>query len=436
MKDFRRDALDIFLCALDRTRVAAAMKQRILFAGSTLNVDGYQYTLDGYAHVLLVSVGKAAGVMAATFLSLAGGEAGRIEGVVDGICEEALPERIKVFHGGHPSPNQASLDAAAEILQLLKGATKQDLVVFLISGGGSSMMEQMLEGEISLEETAATHKALVESGATITEINALRKHLSAVKGGRLAEAAAPAEQLSIFVSDVPEDALDALASGPTMPDSSTVADVQRIASKYGLARKLPARVALLLEDGAMAETPKDGDEAFARSRWVKLLDSVSLEEAAAEMAGERGWAVTIDNTCDDWTAADAAAYLLERLRKLREERSRVCLLSAGEVTVCVPEGTTGTGGRNQHFALLCAERIAGEDIVVLSAGSDGVDGNSSAAGALVDGTTMKRAWDADYSLVKAIAGFDSHGLLSRLGDAIVTGPTGNNLRDLRILLAP
>jgi glycerate 2-kinase len=257
-----------------------------------------------------------------------------------------------------------------------------------------------------------------------------------VKGGRLAAAAAPAEQVTLFVSDVPEGALDALASGPTVPDRSTVADVRRLAAEYGLAQRLPARVAQLLEEDELTETPKPGDAAFARSRRVVLLDSRSLEEAAAARAAELGWTVTIDNACDDWSAEDAAEYLLLRLKELRADRSRVCLLSAGEVTVRVPKGATGKGGRNQHFALLCSERIAGEEIVVLSAGSDGVDGNSPATGAIADGMTLARASAAGYPVERALAEFDSYGLLSMLGDAVVTGPTGNNLRDLRILLAP
>jgi hydroxypyruvate reductase len=401
-----------------------------------MTIDSYRYELDGYERVMLVAVGKAAGTMAAAFLRLAGDEAQRIEGVVTGVCEEKMPARIQVFRGGHPSPNHASLDAAAEILHLLRGTTERDLVVFLISGGGSSMMEQMLREGISLEETAATHKALVESGGTITEINAVRKHLSAVKGGRLAEAAAPAEQITIFVSDVPQGALDALASGPTMPDRSTVDDVQRIAIRYELARRLPAGVARMLERDAMVETPKDGDTVFARSRWVTLLDSGSLEEAAAARAKELGWWVTVDNACDDWSAEDASAYLVGRSRELRKERPRVCLISAGEVTVRVAEGTEGRGGRNQHFALLCSEQIAGQHVVVLSAGSDGVDGNSPAAGAIVDGLTVKRASVAGGYVERSLTEFDSYSLLLLLGDAIVTGPTGNNLRDLRILMTP
>ncbi len=318
----------------------------------------------------------------------------------------------------------------------LQGLTERDLVVFLISGGGSALVEQFLEPGTSLETIAATHKALVESGAPIAAINAVRKHLSAVKGGRLAAAAAPAEQLTIFVSDVPTGELDALSSGPTFPDRSTVEDVYRIAKEYGLEERLPAEIAEQITARALVETPKAGDAIFARSRWAVLLDSASLEEAAAERARELGWHVEIDNRCDDWSAERAAEYLLGRLRELRRVRERVCLLSAGEVTVQVPRDATGKGGRNQHFALIASEQIAGSDIVVLSGGSDGIDGNSPAAGALVDGTTIARAEEMGYPVSAALAAFDGHTLLERLGDTIVTGPTGNNLRDLRVLLAP
>ena len=429
------DALDIFLHALDATRVAVAMERRVTCNAGVIVVDGYRYALSDYPKLMLVSIGKAAGTMAAAFLRIMGDNAAQMHGVVAGVREEHLPEHLQVFAGGHPEPNQASLDAAAAILRLLEQAGDDDLVVFLVSGGGSSMVEQMLHGDISLEDTAATHKALVESGAPIAAINAVRKHLSAVKGGRLAAAAAPAEQLTIFVSDVPIGELDALASGPTLPDRSTVADVRRIVVEYQLTARVPAAVADLL-GSKLAETPKPGVAIFAKSQWATLLDSASLEEAASSRATELGWNVTIDNTCDDWGAEDAAKYLVQRLTELRRRRERVCLLSAGEVTVRVPAGATGQGGRNQHFVLLCSQQIAGRDFVVLSAGSDGVDGNSSAAGAIADGTTVARAAAVGCPVEKALAGFDSHALLSMLGDAITTGPTGNNLRDLRILLAP
>jgi hydroxypyruvate reductase len=380
-------------------------------------------------------MGKAGGTMARGFLRQAGELADRFEGVVVAPELIELGARFRVYCGGHPLPNAASMEAAGDTLSTLEGLTEHDLVVFLVSGGGSAMVERFLEPTVGVEIIAATHKALVESGAPIAAINVVRKHLSAVKGGRLAAAAAPAQQLTIFVSDVPEGQLDALSSGPTVPDRSTVEEVYRIAGEYGLEARLPAVISEMLSNRLLAETPKPGDEIFSRSRWIVLLDSVSLEKAAAMRATELGWAVEIDHRCDDWSAERAADYLVDRVRELRRERGKICLVSAGEVTVRVPPGVHGLGGRNQHFALLCSERITGDDITVLSAGSDGVDGNSSAAGAVVNGGTVARAEKSGYPVRVAIEGFNSNDLLTRLGDAIETGPTGNNLRDLRILLA-
>jgi hydroxypyruvate reductase len=436
MNRVRDHALDIFMYALRASRVEAAMERSVRFAAGVLQVDRHHYELNRYRRLVLIALGKAGGTMASAFLRQVGEDAGRFEGVIVAPEGAIVSPRFRVYFGGHPSPNEASVAAAGDVLETLRSLAKNDLVVFLVSGGGSAMVEKFLMPGTSLEVMAATHKGLVESGAPIAAINAVRKHLSAVKGGRLAEAAAPAEQITIFVSDVPEGELDALSSGPTLPDRSTVEDVYRIAEEYGLADKVPVAVSNLLKDRLLLETPKAGDGVFARSRWSVLLDSVSLEEAAAARARELGWHVEIDNRCDDWSAERAAEYLLERVQTLRRWRARICLLSAGEVTVQVPPGAVGRGGRNQHFALLCSEAIAGSEITVLSAGSDGIDGNSPAAGGLVDGSTMARAAAGGYSVGAALAAFDAYWLLASLGDAIVTGPTGNNLRDLRILLAP
>jgi hydroxypyruvate reductase len=432
----REVALDIFRYALNASSVEAAMARRVRFDSGALQIDGQAYSLDRYRRLLLIAFGKAAGTMARAFLRQTGSEAERFAGIV--VAPEAmeLPSpRFRVYRGGHPSPNEASVAAATDILATLRSLKERDLVIFLVSGGGSAMVEQFLAPGVSLDVIAATHKALVESGAPIAAINAVRKHLSAVKGGRLAEAAAPAEQMTIFVSDVPEGELDALSSGPTVPDRSTTEDVYRIAEEYGLAGSVPGVIGAMLRDRTLVETPKPGDGIFARSRWCVLLDSRSLEAAAAVRARELGWYVEIDNRCDDWSAERASAYLLGRVRELRREHERVCLLSAGEVTVQVPLGVKGKGGRNQHFVLLCSDAIVGDEIAVLSAGSDGIDGNSPAAGAVVDGSTRRRAEAAGYSVAAALAAFDSYSLLSLLGDTIVTGPTGNNLRDLRVLLA-
>jgi glycerate 2-kinase len=433
----REDALNIFLYALKASRVEAAMERRVRFDGGALQIDGHSYVLDRYGRVVLIAIGKAGGTMTSAFLRCAGDDAERFEGVVVGpVGTGALSSRLRVYYGGHPLPNDASVTAASDILLTLRSLTERDLVIFLVSGGGSAMVEQFLQPGISLEVMAATHKALVESGAPIAAINVVRKHLSAVKGGRLAAAAAPAEQLTMFVSDVPAGELDALSSGPTLPDRSSTEDAYRIAAEYGLAARVPGVIAEMLTRRLLIETPKPGDAVFARSRWSLLLDSTSLEEAAAVRARELGWRVEIDHRCDDWSAERAAAYLLERVRELRREGERVCLLSAGEVTVQVPSGATGIGGRNQHFALLCSELIAGSEITVLSAGSDGVDGSSPAAGGLVDGETTARAEAARYPVAAALSAFDAHSLLALLEDTVTTGPTGNNLRDLRIMLAP
>jgi len=437
MNNARKDALDIFLYALETSRVEPAMERRLRFSGGTMEIDSHRYVLREYGRCLVVAIGKAAHVLVSSFLRQAGNDAQRFEGIVVGAEPEgALPRGFRVYRGGHPSPNEASVAAAADVLRTLGSLTERDLVVFLISGGGSAMLEQFLQSDLPLETIAATHKTLVGCGAPIAAMNAVRKHLSAVKGGRLAAAAAPAEQVTLFVSDVPPGELDALSSGPTLPDRSTVDDAYRIADEYGLMERFPTPIKEILRYRSLTETPKSGDAIFARSHWSVLLDSASLEEAAAARAAELGWSVEIDNRCDDWSAEKAAGYLVERLREMRGKGERVCLLSAGEITVRVPAEARGRGGRNQHFALLCAEQIAGEEITVLSGGSDGVDGNSPAAGAVVDGRTAEHALQRKNPVADALRAFDSYSLLALLGDTIVTGPTGNNLRDLRILLAP
>jgi len=225
-----------------------------------------------------------------------------------------------------------------------------------------------------------------------------------------------------------------LASGPTMPDSSTDADCYRIAETYGLHAKLPGSVRTVFEERALEETPKADDPAFVNSRWWAILSSASAAQAAAALLSKHGFAVEIDNTPDDWSFDRAAEYLLRRTREMRNKGADVALVSVGEITVTVPN-TGGVGGRNQHFALHCAQQIEGENITVLSAGTDGIDGNSPAAGAVVDGTTVVRARESAIDVKQVLKSFDSFSLFDKLGDAIVTGTTGNNVRDLRILLA-
>lgn len=428
----RLTARDIFLDALEQSSIHKAFEQHVNYSRGVLRVCEDLYDLASYNRVFVVAFGKAAHTMVEALSAQIGSGMG---GIV--ACPEEPAAQVigfRYFQGGHPVPNAESLRAANAILRSLHGANARWLVLYLVSGGGSAVIEKPIDSDITLDDLVATHRELVLCGAPIAEINAVRKHLSAVKGGRLALAARDPQQVSILVSDVPPAALDALASGPTMGDSTTVEDCYAIVNKYDLLKRFPASVRDLFTTRALEETPKPGDPLFHRSRWWPILSSVTAQKAAAAKAAASGFAVEVDNRCDDWDYAKAADYLLKRLHELRQGVSKVCLISGGEVTVKV-SGRGGVGGRNQQFALYCAKKIAGENICVLSAGTDGIDGNSPAAGAVVDGTTVERARAAGLEPREALKGFDAYPVFEKLEDAIVTGPTGNNVRDLRILLA-
>jgi hydroxypyruvate reductase len=429
-REIRALARSIFQRVLGDISIARAFERHVQYDGGVLRVGEDLYPLHDYARVFVVAMGKAARAMLAALRHEVGET---ITGIIADPGEGEQAPGFRYFRGGHPVPNDESLRAADAMLKSLHALGPRALVIYLLSGGSSAIVEKPCSDEISLDDLIATYRALVLCGAPIAEINAVRKHLSAVKGGRLARAAGVAQQVSIMVSDVPDNALDALASGPTMPDSTTLEDCYDVVARYGLAAEFPPSVRQLFDQHALEETPKPGDPAFAHSRWWPILSNETARRAAAGRVAEAGFAVEVDISCDDWDYARAADYLLGRLRELRRGVSRACLISGGEVTVKVTGD--GGGGRNQHFALYCAEKIAGENIAVLSASTDGVDGNSPAAGAVVDGTTVERARALGRDPQTALAAFDSYSFFDALGDVIRTGPTGNNIRDLRILLA-
>ncbi len=431
LRERQAQALAIFQYALTEASIKKGFARNVHCERGVLRVCDDLYDLHAYSRLLVVSMGKAGHTMVEALSELLGE---RLEGIVASPVEPPSQVRgFRYFCGGHPTPNAESVKVARVILRLLESQPASALVIFLISGGGSSIVEKPFDDRISLDDLIATYRALVLSGAPIAEINAVRKHLSAVKGGRLALAAYPAQQVSLLVSDVPDNTPDALASGPSMPDSTTVEDCYRIVEKYDLIQQFPASTRELFHRHAFDETPKSDDPAFLRARWWPVLSNQTAIEEAREAAERAGFIVQVDNSCDDWDYRKAADYLLERMRELRQQFSPVCLISGGEVTVKVTNG--GVGGRNQQFALACAEMIAGENITVLSAGTDGADGNSPAAGVVVDGSTVERARSRGLDVRAALERFDAYPLFSTLGDTIQTGPTGNNLRDLRILLA-
>ena len=428
----RSTAREIFLHALAESSIEKAFQRHVEYGRGVLRIGEDLHDLASYGRVRVVSLGKAAHAMAAALAAKVGSG---LEGIV--ACVADPPSQVpgfRYFRGGHPTPNAESLRAGEAILRLLDALDERSLALHMISGGGSAIVEKPISDTISLDDLVIAYRELVLSGAPIAEINAVRKHLSATKGGRLARAAAPAQQVSILISDVPDNAPDSLASGPTMADSTTVQDCYSIIRKYGLLEKFPRSVRDLIEQHALEETPKKDDPAFARSRWWMILSNETAVKAATAQAQAAGFTVEVDNRCDDWDYRRAADYLLDRLRGLRQKSQRVCLISGGEITVRV-EGKSGQGGRNQQFALYLAPKIAGENICVLSAGTDGIDGHSPAAGSVADGSTMERARAAGLDPAAALNGFDAYPLFKALSDAIETGPTGTNVRDVRLLMS-
>ncbi|HEX3352351.1 MAG TPA: DUF4147 domain-containing protein [Terriglobales bacterium] len=429
--DMRVTARHLFEYALAEASIDRAFQRHVDCDKGVLRICEDLHDLDSYNRVLVIAIGKAAHAMVNSLEMQAGS---RFQGIVaSSVDPVSQVHGFRYFRGGHPMPNQESIRAAEAMLKSLGAQNASSLVIYLLSGGGSSIAEKPIDDEISLPDLISTYRVLVHSGAPIAEINTIRKHLSAIKGGRLALAADSAQQVSLLVSDVPDKTPDALASGPTMPDSTSVADCYAVAEKYGMLAQFPNSVRELFQRRALEETPKPDDLAFHRARWWPLLSNASLLEAAEVEAQRHGFSVTIDNRCDDWDYQRAADYLLERLQGLRHKSERACLISGGEVTVKVENG--GAGGRNQQFALACASRISGRAITVLSAGTDGIDGNSPAAGAIVDGSTLERAKTRGLDANAHLAAFNAYPFFQALGDAIMTGPTGNNLRDLRVLLA-
>ena len=466
-------ATNIFNGALKACDIETAFDRRIRFDGHKLTrliSDGSGpevIDLSAYKRVFVIAMGKAAGPMLDVLLD----RMKRRKGLRGICCSNVLPKkrnwRVRYFEGGHPVPNEESFDAARATLAMLKKARKDTLVFFLISGGGSAMFDLPIDPQISLENTAAFHQLLLASGAPINEVNTLRKHFSAVKGGRLAIAAPEATKVNLLLPDVPLRTLDALSSGPTSPDHSTVAEVRELLEKYNLPAKFPASVRAFFEREDMPESPGNKswrpsflpklpweaaapprhvtgaasmtgeDPAFHDSVFEVLLSSHDLVESVRALARESGYFVVVDNSCDDWDYAKAATYLLERFNALRSTHAKLCLISVGEVTVTL-NGNPGAGGRNQQFALACAlelEKYPGQRLTVMSAGSDGIDGNTKAAGAIADTTTTARARAFGFDPQKSLTNFNACPLFTSLGDSVVTGPTGQNLRDVRLLIA-
>jgi glycerate 2-kinase len=431
-------AKHIFLRTLSAIDVHRVMLSRLRTEGSGLVFPAAQGSSPESVSLArapaVISFGKAASSMSEALNEILDGRVGSGLVVAPGIPERRLP-RFRYFAGGHPYPTQGTLDGAEAALELVSGLDEEDLVIFLISGGGSAIFEQPLDPAVALDDLVRFNKLLVTCGLPIEKMNVLRKHISAVKGGRLALRACPAVQLTVFISDVPEGFDSMVASGATFPDPSTVAECYALARDHGLAARLPASIRRLFETDGLEETPKPGDARFSRSHYCRLLSNRDAVEAAGAAAQDAGLTTVIDSgpwDVDFRAAAQQQSAALDALSSQHPEQP-VCLISGGEVIS--PVTGPGTGGRNQAFVLYAARLIAGRNRVVLSAGTDGRDGNSPAGGGVADGTTVARAQSLGLDPDRHLAGSDSYHLLRALGDALETGYTGNNVRDVRLWLA-
>jgi hydroxypyruvate reductase len=432
LKQLARQIFHETLAAID---IPATMQRKLRRKGTLLVCGETRIDLRDFEKLRVVAIGKAAHGMVEGLAQVLAPFV-RLEGVVSApTAARKARAGMKYFVAGHPVPNAESWKAAEAILALLKKCDEKTLVFFLLSGGGSALVELPLDAAQTLEDVQNMHRALVSCGASIDAVNTVRKHISAVKGGRLAAAAHNATKVTLAVSDVPAGKESALASGPTLPDPTTVADAKRIIAEHSLYGKFPTALRRWLDEGKMPETPKADAAAFRNSHFLLLLGMDDLFHPAHHAAEAKGFIACCDNATDDWPVERAAEYLLEQLEALRTMHAghRVALIADGEVSS--PVTGNGIGGRNSAFVLACVEKIAGKRMAVLSAGTDGIDGNSPAAGAVADGETLELARAIGLDPTDALRRSDAFAFFSRFEDVIVTGPTGNNLRDLRILIA-
>ena len=429
----REAALTIWRAALAAAAVGPLVRSVLRRDADTLTCGSLTVDLSHVSRVLVLGCGKAAAAMAAAVEAVLGDRIA--EGFVVVKDGYTLPTRIvEVAEAGHPVPDRRGLAAAERILSMAEGATSRDLIVFVISGGGSALLPAPA-APVSLEQKQEVTRLLLAAGATIGELNAVRKHLSRLKGGQLARAGAPATILTLLLSDVIGDPLDVIASGPTAPDPSTFGDALEVLARRGVLDRVPSMVRDRLGAGArgeIAETPKPGDRLFSGVTHVVVGNNRLVVEAAAGVATALGYPARVASATIEGEASAAATELVAQGRELSPPG---CLVAGGETTVTVRGG--GQGGRCQEFGLAAALALGdGDDLVVLAGGTDGTDGPTDAAGAVVDAGTARRGRAAGLDAARALADNDAYTFLSAAGDLLVSGPTNTNLLDLYIVIRP
>ena len=396
------------------------------------------FHLKAFKNIFLIGTGKASASMARTMEDLL---TGRISsGVITTKLGHRLPlKRTELIEAGHPIPDQNGLEGAHRIRSLLKNSGPEDLVLVVLSGGGSALLPLPVEG-ITLEEKQEVTQLLLDCGADIMEINTVRKHISQIKGGWLARWAYPSTVLAFILSDVVGDPLDVIGSGPTVPDPSTFEDAWEILRKYSLIREVAPAIQKHLQlgrEGRVQETPKPGESAFERVHNILMGSNILALRAAQQEASSHGFHTLILSSSIVGETREVARFHAAIAKEVMASGNPIprpaCIISGGETTVTIRG--RGRGGRNQEFALAGALEIQGlETVVLLSGGTDGTDGPTDAAGAVADHTTVKRALAMGLHPKAHLEGNDAYPFFEKLGDLLITGPTQTNVMDVRVLL--
>ena len=438
-REWRLLATRVMRAALDAVEPAEAVRRALRRDGDRLVAGGREYDLTRYDRVLVVGAGKASAPMARAVEEIVG------ERVSDGLVvvkhgHTGPTSRVRLREGGHPIPDDHCVSGTDELVRLVEGSGERDLVVVVMSGGGSALMLLPAEG-ITLADMQRTTDLLLRAGATINELNAVRKHLERAKGGGLARLAAPSDVLALALSDVVGNPLDVIASGPTVPDTSSFADACEIMERFGVWDELPRSVSGRLAAGRAGEipdTPKPGDPIFERAQTLVVASNELAAKAAVRQAEAEGLRALLLSTYVEGEAREVgkvvAALAREEAASDRPLPRPCCLVLGGETTVTVRG--TGLGGRNQELALSAALKLAGvEEVLVAALATDGNDGPNDGAGAVVDGTTVARALARGLDAERYLADNDSYHFFEALGDLLVTGPTNTNVNDLLFAFA-
>ncbi|MHA1409212.1 MAG: glycerate kinase type-2 family protein, partial [Candidatus Odinarchaeia archaeon] len=429
--------LEIGLNAVDPRNI---INRKITRKGAKINFSGETVDLDEVKNLYVIGAGKASGFLAVALEEILGENISKgVVAVLEGTASQFKTSHIEIIEGGHPLPNQKSVAAAKKILEIAENAEKDDLVLFLISGGGSALITYPPEG-ITLKEMKELNRRLIASGADIKEINTIRKHLSRIAGGILWSKAYPARGISLIISDVVGDDISSISSGPTSPDASTFNDALNILRKYKLEDKLPYSIIKRIKNGVkgiIKETPKPGDKIFNKIKNIIIGKNIDALNAIYSKAVDKGYNTIILSSMVEGEARSLGIFLSSIAKEIKKSNNPLkkpaLILCGGETTVNLTK--EGVGGRNQDVALSALTKMQSwRDTVLCCSSTDGIDGSSQAAGAIVDESTIIKADKLKLNPQEYLDEFNSNIFFKKVKDEIITGPTGTNVNDINLLL--